>query len=167
MLYNNHTRNKMSLKIKNICKDAVGTTMAAFALLLCLQGNVFAASYSVSGTLNYRVLDGSKNNKYYSIGKGKDITFSGTVSKTGYNSSEVEVNAYGNKVGTQTTYINLYEQTNSGKGVKLCGDSVKVSDGSKSFKATGKSQYANKKYVYIYKPMNDGYDLKISGKISY
>ena len=88
-------------KISNILAVA-GVSLFLFSI------DALAASYSFNGDLNYRVLDGSANNKYYSIGANKSITISGTVKKTGYNSSEVETNAYGQKVGVQKTYINLY-----------------------------------------------------------
>ena len=142
--------------------------MLVFSCVMIIGSvNVFAATASVSGTLNYRMLDGSANGKYYTIGSGKKVSISGTVKKTGYNSSEVEKNAYGQLVGTQTTYINLYELNSSGKGVKVCGDTVKVSSGSQSYSASGTTAYGNKKYMYIYKPMNDGYDLRIEGSITY
>ena len=113
------------------------------------------------------MLDGSENNKCYTIGANKNVVIAGRVEVSGYNAAEVETNAYGQKVSTQTTYINLYESNSSGKGVKVCGDTVKVSSGSIAYVASGTTQFANKKYMYIYKPMNDGYDLEISGSISY
>lgn len=147
-------------KISNVLAVA-GVSLFLFSV------DTLAASYNFNGDLNYRLLDGSANNKYYSIGANKSITISGTVKKTGYNSSEVEQNAYGQKVGVQKTYINLYEVNNSGKGTAICSTNVSVSSGSKSFSASGTSKYSGKKYMYIYKPMNDGYDLNISGNISY
>ena len=129
--------------------------------------SLFAASYKIEGSLHYRLLDGSENNKCYTIGANKNVVIAGRVEVSGYNAAEVETNAYGQKVSTQTTYINLYESNSSGKGVKVCGDTVKVSSGSIAYVASGTTQFANKKYMYIYKPMNDGYDLEINGSISY
>ena len=145
------------------------TSKDVLIVFLFLGSSVFAASYSFSGTMKLRMLDGSENGVYYSIGSNKNISISGKVKCIGYNAKEVEKDIRGNKVGVQTTYIQLYEINNSGIGTPLCGSSVKVSSssGSMSFSSTGRSKYSKKKYMYIYKPMNDGYDLAISGSITY
>ncbi len=152
------------MKISRKILSVLAVTVCSISLLGI---DSLAASSRIRGTLNYRVLDGSANNKFYTIGANKSIKISGSVEKIGYNKNEVETNAYGQKVGVQTTYLNLYEKTLSGRGNKICSDSVKVSSGSKQFSATGKSKNSNKKYMYIYKGMNDGYDLSINGTISY
>ncbi|MDO4166656.1 MAG: hypothetical protein Q4D32_04560 [Eubacteriales bacterium] len=126
-----------------------------------------AKSSTFGGNLKKRVLDGSANGIYYNIGKNKRVSISGRVTKTGYNKKDAEINRYGERYSTQYTYINLYEGKASGKGNKICGDKVKVSDGSKPFSAAGKTTSKKSKYIYVYKPVNDGYDLYISGNMIY
>lgn len=142
-----------------------------FATLCCaillFGSSALASTATFSGTMNYRLIDGSSNEKYYNIDANTNVSLSGKVTVMRYDPDEAEADIYGHQVGMQSTYIHLYEGRSSGRGVSVCSASVKVSSGSKSFSASGKTSKDGDKYLYIYKGVDDGYDVSVSGTISY
>lgn len=134
-----------------------------FALLLTLlicSMNVSAKSEDFSGTMYYRVLDGSSNGKYYSFNKGETLTMSGTV-------KVIDTTNYG---GTpNATYIYCYEKTSSGKSKEICSDSVTAyyDNTFYNFYATGTTENTSDKYyIMCFKYEDDGFDVEIKGKLS-
>lgn len=121
---------------------------------------VIAKSESFSGTMYYRVLDGSSNGKYYSFDGNKTITLSGGV-------KVIETSNFGGSANT--TYICCYEKTGLGGGRKICeASTVATNDGEwHNFYNTGKTiNTSDKYYIYCYKVNDDGYDVSISGSLS-
>lgn len=57
---------------------------------------------------------------------------------------------------------NNRNNTSSKKGAMLC----KLGQ-VKTFSCSGTSETSRDKYVYVYKPLNDGYNMSISGTITY
>ncbi len=60
-------------------KRRIGTIVTALFCLCAIPMSISAASSEVSGTLKLRMLDGSSNGKYYTIGANKEVSISGTV----------------------------------------------------------------------------------------
>lgn len=121
---------------------------------------VSAKTESFSGTMKYRVLNGSSNGVYYSFDGNKSLTMSGTV-------KVFDTTNYGGN--PNTTYICCYEKTKSGSGNKICDASVKAYyDGtSYSFSDTGTTiNKSDKYYIMCYKTEDDGFDVEISGTLS-
>lgn len=110
--------------------------------------------------MEYRVLDGSANNVYYSFGANKSLTMSGSVKV--YATTNYGRTPY-------PTYICCYEKTNSGSGNKICSASVtaKFDGNSYSFSNTGKTiNKSDKYYIMCYKVEDDGFDIQINGTLS-
>ncbi len=126
--------------------------------VLCL-GTVIpasAATNSFSGTLNFRLLDGSSNGKYYTISANKKLTMSGSVSCKKCASNITTPN---------TTYIQCFEGQASGRGETICSTTVKVGlNQVKNFSVSGTPK-KTKCYMYVFKTEDDGYDLSISGTL--
>lgn len=115
-----------------------------------------AATNQFNGSLNYRLLDGSKNGKYYTITANKKLTMSGMA----YNTTYADISANPN-----TTYIYCYEGAASGWGTAICKATVKIGrGGTQSFSASG-TPTKTKCYMYMYKTEDDGFDLSISGSL--
>lgn len=133
-----------------------GILFSVICLATVIPSN--AATSKFSGTLNYRLLDGSDkdNNKFYTITANTKLKMSGTASCKTCDDSSATAN---------TTYIYCYEGDASGKGTKICGSTVKVAiNESKSFSASGTPK-KTKCYMYIFKTEDDGYNLSISGSL--
>ena len=140
--------------MKKIRKIFTSVIFAAVCFMTVIPTS--AATNQFSGSLEYRLLDGSKNNKYYTITANKKLTMSGVA----YNTTYADVNASPN-----ITYIYCYEGAASGWGTAICKDTVKVGlGGSQSFSASGIST-KTKCYMYIYKVEDDGLDLSIGGSL--
>lgn len=141
--------------MKKIQKIFSGILFAVVCLATVIPAN--AATNTFSGTLNYRLLDGSANDKYYTITANKTLKMSGSVACK--SCDDITANA-------NTTYIRCYEGTASGKGTIICKSTVKVAiNEEKSFSASG-TPTKSKCYMYIFKTEDDGYNLSISGQLS-
>lgn len=131
-----------------------------FSIMLLSPMVVSASSHTFEGTMYYRVLNGSANNRYYSFSANKTMTLSGSV-------KVIDTDNYG---GTpSTTFVCCYEKTDSGSGNKICEDSVVAYyDGNfYSFYDTGTTiNTSDKYYIMCYKNEDDGFDIQISGTIS-
>ncbi|MBQ9885502.1 MAG: hypothetical protein IJM37_01385 [Lachnospiraceae bacterium] len=130
---------------------------------------VFAGSYSFGAEMNYRLVDGKRNGVTYSIGNDKKITIEGKVKAYSYSSVDHEGVLGGRLCAPQPTTICLCESNWWGGKIVICSTNVKVTavDQVKYFSCSGKSQTSRSKYVYIYKPLNDGFNMSITGTISY
>lgn len=146
--------------MKKIFKHKSSIGILFLGMLLSSSMVVSAATSNFEGTLNYRVLDGSTNGKYYSFDANKTLTMSGSV--TIYDTT--------NYIGTpNTVYILCYEKTLFGQGNKICDTSVTPAyDGqAHSFYATGTTtNTSDKYYIYCHKIEDDGFDLTIKGTLS-
>lgn len=146
--------------MRKILKRKSGFCIALLTMLLFSSMVVSAKTESFSGTMNYRVLDGSSNGVYYSFDGKKTLKMSGTV-------KVYDTTNYG---GTpNTTYVCCYEKTGSGSGNLICDASVTAYyDGtSYSFSDTGTTiNTSDKYYIMCYKIEDDGFDVKISGTLS-
>ncbi|SDX03556.1 hypothetical protein SAMN05216391_1364 [Lachnospiraceae bacterium KHCPX20] len=129
----------------------------------------YAGSYSFGAEMNYRMVDGKKNGVTYSIGSDKTIKVNGKIGAYSYDRSDHEGVAGGALCGPQSTTICLCESNWWGGKIVICSTSVKVSalNQVKSFSCSGKSETSRDKYIYIYKPLNDGFNMSISGTIKY
>lgn len=116
-----------------------------------------AASHRFAGTLEHRVLDGSKNGIYYSITPNVGLSISGTVSCNACASHIEHVNP---------TYVVCMEGASSGRGKIICKATVNVGIyQSEDFTASGVPT-TDQCYMYTHKTEDDGYDLAISGEIT-
>lgn len=82
--------------MKKIRKIFIGTIFAMICFMTVIPTS--AATQEFSGNLNYRLLDGSKNGKYYTIKANKKLTMSGVVENETFADKDAAVN---------TTYILL------------------------------------------------------------
>lgn len=131
--------------------------MALSVMSICTVFPVRAATYEFGGSLNYRVLDGSENNKFYDVIPNRGLSISGTVSCNSCFSSSQHIN---------TTYILCMEGKPSGKGTEICTATVEVGiDESEDFYASGTPK-TSQCYMYTHKIEDDGYNLDIDGKIT-
>lgn len=118
-----------------------------------------ATTHTFSGTLNYRVLDGSANGKYYDITPNRGLAISGTVGGLECFSSSQHINP---------TYITCMEGKSGGRGTILCEAIVKVGiyEEEEFYAQSVKNPQTSQCYMYTYKIEDDGYDLQISGSIT-
>ena len=65
--------------MKKIFKHKSSFAILFLSMLLLGSMAVSAATSNFEGTLDYRVLDGSTNGKYYSFDANKTLTMSGSV----------------------------------------------------------------------------------------
>lgn len=140
--------------------------------LLCvisMSSIVFASSYDFGANMEYRYVNGKNNGVTYSIGKDKKISISGTAGCYSYSSADHEGDRSGYLCATQPTSILLCETTTLGARRTICYAEVTISGvgETKKFSSSGTSKYSSKKYMYMFKGLNDGRNLSISGKISY
>lgn len=141
--------------MKKFRKIIVAMSFCVICLVTVIPAN--AATNQFSGTLNYRLLDGSNNGKYYTITANKKLTMSGNVTCDTCSDAKASVN---------TTYIKCFEGSASGRGTIICSSTVKVGlHESKSFEASGTPK-KTKCYMYIFKTEDDGYNLSIGGTLS-
>lgn len=98
---------KLSRIIKNEEASKIFLLHAFFVFCLGTVIPASAATNSFSGTLNFRLLDGSSNGKYYTISANKKLTMSGSVSCKKCASNITTPN---------TTYIQCFEGQASGRG---------------------------------------------------
>jgi hypothetical protein len=115
-----------------------------------------ATSKNFSGSLNLRLLDGSKNGVYYTI-PAASVSMKGTAT----------VKKNDSLGGANATYAYLYTGADSGKGTKICSTSFTLSSGSKTFSASGKTTKSSKCYLYFFKVEDDGRDLSLSGTLNW
>ena len=158
----------MKTKISRMGKYII----SMLVLMICaisVTSMVYASSSTFNATMKYRYLNGKDNGVTYSIGNNKDIIVTGYVKCFAYNYSDHEGVAGGALCATQPTYIYLCESNFFGFRKTICGTTVEVSGVGEveDFTCNGTSTTTSKKYMYIYKPLNDGRDITISGTISY
>lgn len=146
--------------MRKIVKIKSGFLMALLTMLLFSSMVVSAKTESFSGTMNYRVLDGSSNGVYYSFDANQTLKLSGSV-------KVYDTTNYG---GTpNTTYVCCYEKTGSGLGNLICKASVTADYDGKAydFSDTGTTiNTSDKYYIRCYKVQDDGFDVQISGTLS-
>ena len=159
---------KMKIK-KSIIGKYIISTLVLMICAISVTSIVYASSHTFNAQMRLRYLNGKDNGVTYSIGKDKKITVSGSVKCLGYNPKDHEGDSSGMLCGVQSTYIYLCESNVLGARKTICGTTAKVSSANevKKFVCSGTSTTTSKKYMYIYKPLNDGRDISISGKISY
>lgn len=141
----------------------VAVFMNSFAMV------VYASSYSFGAEMNYRMVDGKSNGVTYSIGSDQTIKMSGSIGAYSYSKSDHESVAGGSLCAPQSTTICLCESSWWGSRLIICSTSVKITGLGqvKTFSCSGTSETSRGKYVYVYKPLNDGYNMSISGTITY
>ena len=146
--------------MRKIVKIKSGFLIALLTMLLFSSMVVSAKTESFSGTMNYRVLDGSSNGVYYSFDANQTLTLSGTV----------KVYATTNYGGTpNTTYVCCYEKTGAGSKKLICSASVKAYNDGNAYEFSGTGTTINtsdKYYIMCYKIEDDGFDVQISGTLS-
>lgn len=116
------------------------------------------------GNLFHRVLDGSKNGKYYALYGGKKVSVIGTAEVTKDPNDSIEwKNTKGNAVEA-----GLYWASPSGKNPSICKTKFEVDkyDGIVSFSMTGKTEKSGAKYYLCFFKTEDDYiDLSLKGVI--
>lgn len=155
-------------------KGRIGKSLLSMlVLMLCVISVTSIAyassSYTFAAKMEYRYLDGKSNGVTYSIGKDEDITVTGFVKCYAYHYADHEGVIGGTLCAAQPTYIYLCESNFFGFRKTIAGTTVTVSavDGVEDFTFSGTSTTTSNKYMYIYKPLNDGRDVVITGTISY
>lgn len=144
-----------------------GVLLAVLLCVVSMGTTIYATTYDFSAEMDLRMVDGKKNNITYDIGKDIFVVFKGSVSSSNYSSADHEGTVLGELCGTQKTYVNLCETDWLGRRKTICGTTVSVDGVNKreTFLCTGNTEEKSKKYVYIYKPLNDGWNLDIDGEI--
>ena len=146
--------------MKKILNRKSNFILALLMMLVFSSMAVSAKTEYFSGTMDYRVLDGSSNNVYYSFEANESLTMSGSVKV--YDTTNFGGPAY-------PTTICCYEKTKSGQGNKICSASVtaKFDGKSYSFSNTGKTiNKSDKYYIYCYKVNDDGHNIQVDGTLS-
>ena len=102
-------------------------------------------------------------------GKNKNITLSGEFGAYSYSSSDHEGTIGGYLCAPQPTYVTLCESNIWGSRTQICSTNKTISSVGEwtYFSCSGTSEYASNKYLFIYKPLNDGLNMTFSGTINY
>lgn len=155
--------------IVNKIKKYGCVVLTLMVLITSFSTMVYASSTKFGADMQQRVVDGKENGKTYSIGAGKTITVSGEMGAYSYSDEDHESTSNGYLCAPQPTYVTLCESNIFGMRTEICRVSKTISAiGSVAkFSCSGTSEHSSKKYLFIYKPLNDGLNMSISGTIVY